>query len=47
VCDGCASSLKLRAALFAARVMCIGLHGDRFPASGCRGADNVSVRLVR
>ncbi|WP_156746868.1 hypothetical protein [Mycobacterium sp. E2733] len=47
VCDGGASSLKLRAALFAARVVCLGVHGDRFRRSGCKGAENGSVRSVR
>jgi hypothetical protein len=47
LCDGCASSLKLRAARFAARVVCVGVHGGRFRRSGCKDVDNGSVRLVR
>ena len=40
MCDGCASSLKLRAALLATHVVLVGVHGGRSRWSGCEVADN-------
>jgi hypothetical protein len=39
LCDGCAPLLKQRAALFAAHVVCVCLHGGRSPWSACEVAD--------
>jgi hypothetical protein len=40
VCDSCSSSLKLRAALFAVRVVRVRVHGGRSRWSGGEVADN-------